>query len=134
MANEFIARNGLIAQQSSVVTGSLTVTQGITGSLQGTASYSRYPFITAVVTSNTSAGSLPSTDYIYLVSGSFTVTLPTAVGNTSRYDIKNIGAGTTATITTTLSQTIDGTTPSITLPVQYTSLTLVSDNANWNII
>ena len=39
MANEFIARNGLIAQQSSVVTGSLQVTQGITGSLFGTASY-----------------------------------------------------------------------------------------------
>lgn len=37
MANEFIARNGLISQNNSVVTGSLTVTQGITGSLQGTA-------------------------------------------------------------------------------------------------
>ena len=39
MANEFIARNGLIAQNNSVVTGSLIVTQGITGSLLGTASY-----------------------------------------------------------------------------------------------
>jgi len=38
MANEFIARNGLIAQNNSTVTGSLTVTQGITGSLFGTAS------------------------------------------------------------------------------------------------
>lgn len=37
MANEFIARNGLISQNNSVVTGSLIVTQGITGSLQGTA-------------------------------------------------------------------------------------------------
>jgi hypothetical protein len=39
MANEFIARNGLIAQNNSTVTGSLEVTQGITGSLLGTASY-----------------------------------------------------------------------------------------------
>ena len=39
MANEFIARNGLIAQNNSTVTGSLTVTAGITGSLLGTASY-----------------------------------------------------------------------------------------------
>jgi hypothetical protein len=132
MANEFIARNGLISQQNSVVSGSLTVTAGITGSLQGTASYSRYPFITATVTGPTSAGSLPSTDYIYLVNGSFTVTLPTAIGNTSRYDIKNIGSG-TATIATTLSQTIDGSTP-ITLPVQYTSLTIVSNGTGWNII
>jgi hypothetical protein len=37
MANEFIARNGLISQNNSTVTGSLIVTQGITGSLQGTA-------------------------------------------------------------------------------------------------
>ena len=42
MANEFIARNGLIAQQSSVVTGSLTVTNGITGSLFGTATTASY--------------------------------------------------------------------------------------------
>lgn len=42
MANEFIARNGLMAQNNSVVTGSLTVTQGITGSLQGTATTASY--------------------------------------------------------------------------------------------
>ena len=39
MANEFIARNGLIAQNNSTITGSLNVTGGITGSLLGTASY-----------------------------------------------------------------------------------------------
>jgi hypothetical protein len=39
MANEFVAKNGLISQNNSTVSGSLTVTQGITGSLQGTASY-----------------------------------------------------------------------------------------------
>lgn len=35
MANEFIARNGLIAQNNSTVTGSLIVTAGITGSFTG---------------------------------------------------------------------------------------------------
>lgn len=40
MANEFIARNGLIAQNNSTITGSLIVTNGITGSLSGTASFS----------------------------------------------------------------------------------------------
>ena len=39
MANEFIARNGLISQNNSTITGSLTVTGGITGSLFGTSSY-----------------------------------------------------------------------------------------------
>ena len=35
MANEFKARNGLIAQNNSVITGSLIVTNGITGSFTG---------------------------------------------------------------------------------------------------
>jgi hypothetical protein len=42
MANEFTARNGLIAQKDSVITGSLIVTNGITGSLLGTASTASY--------------------------------------------------------------------------------------------
>jgi hypothetical protein len=41
MANEFIVRNGLIAQNNTVITGSLTVTNGITGSLFGTASWAQ---------------------------------------------------------------------------------------------
>jgi hypothetical protein len=39
MANEFIVRNGLIALDNSIITGSLTVTGGITGSLLGIVSY-----------------------------------------------------------------------------------------------
>jgi len=39
MANEFVAKNGLISQNNTIVSGSLTVTQGITGSLFGTASW-----------------------------------------------------------------------------------------------
>jgi hypothetical protein len=39
MANEFVAKNGLISQNNSTVTGSLTVTAGITGSLSGTSSF-----------------------------------------------------------------------------------------------
>ena len=39
MANEFIARNGIIALNNTQITGSLNVSAGITGSLLGTASY-----------------------------------------------------------------------------------------------
>jgi hypothetical protein len=35
MANEFVAKNGLISQNNTTVSGSLTVTQGITGSFSG---------------------------------------------------------------------------------------------------
>jgi hypothetical protein len=39
MANEFIIKNGYFSQGSSNITGSLSVSQGITGSLFGTASF-----------------------------------------------------------------------------------------------
>jgi len=39
MANEFVARNGVIALDDSQITGSLIVTNGITGSLFGTSSF-----------------------------------------------------------------------------------------------
>jgi len=39
MANEFTARNGFISKKDSIITGSLTVTNGITGRLFGTASW-----------------------------------------------------------------------------------------------
>lgn len=58
MANEFIARNGLISQNNSTVTGSLTVTGGITGSLFGTASHSTSAsraISASFLTSNTNA-------------------------------------------------------------------------------
>jgi hypothetical protein len=55
MANEFIARNGLISQNNSVVTGSLTVTQGITGSLFGTSSWATNALISSFITGSTNA-------------------------------------------------------------------------------
>lgn len=85
-----------------------------------------------VVNTNTVAGSQANTNYIYLVSGTTTITLPTAVGNTNTYTIKNIGNA-VVTINTTSSQTIDGST-TIPIAVKYTAIDLVSDNSNWNIV
>jgi hypothetical protein len=39
MPNEFIIKNGYFSQGNSTITGSFTVTAGITGSLQGTSSW-----------------------------------------------------------------------------------------------
>lgn len=84
------------------------------------------------VSVNTAAGSSAYTDYVYLASGTINVTLPTAIGNTSKYTIKNVGVS-TVTILTTGGQTIDG---SLTAPlhVQNTSLDIISNGTNWNII
>ena len=70
-------------------------------------------------------------DYtIDCTSGTFTVTLPTAVGITGRiYVVKNSGAG-SITVATTSSQTIDGST-TYTLGTQYKYVVLQSNNSAW---
>lgn len=71
-----------------------------------------------------------SDDVIDCTSGTFNLTLPTAVGiNGKKYTIKNSGTG-IITIDTTSSQTIDG---SLTLKLgtQYNSITVCSDGSNW---
>jgi hypothetical protein len=83
-----------------------------------------------VSSGNFTAGSTPLTDYVYLLAGAHTPTLPTAVGNTNRYTFKNNHSA-DITFSTTSSQTIDGGT--LTLPPGH-SVDLVGDNANWHII
>jgi hypothetical protein len=83
------------------------------------------------VNSNTAADSATGTDYVYLCSGTMTLTLPTAVANTNLYTVKNVGTG-VITIATTGAQTIDNDL-TIIMPVRYTSVDLISDTANWNI-
>jgi hypothetical protein len=90
--------------------------------------------ITRSVTSTSSpltAGSAAATDYIYLVSGTTTITLPTAVSNTNVYTVTNSGSN-TVTVATTSSQTINGST-SVTLPISNMSLDFVSNGSNWMI-
>ncbi len=79
----------------------------------------------------TALRTLDATDYLIdCTSGTFTVTLPTAVGITGReYVIKNSGTG-VITIGTTTAQTIDGVT-TWTLPAQYDFYKVTSDGANW---
>lgn len=71
-------------------------------------------------------------DVVNGTSGTWTATLPTAVGVTgTEYTVKNTGAG-VITVGTTSAQTIDGSTTQ-TLG-QYESITVVSDGANWIVV
>lgn len=84
-------------------------------------------------TAQTTTYAILTTDYaVNCTSGTFTATLPTAVGAQGKvYVIKNSGIG-TITAATTSAQTIDGsTTQSITAG---NSLTVMSTGANWIII
>ena len=63
MANEFVAKNGLISQNNTIVSGSLTVTQGITGSLQGTASWANNATTASYISSSNIIGTVTSASY-----------------------------------------------------------------------
>lgn len=80
---------------------------------------------------NTMAGSTPDIDYVYLVSGTTTITLPTAIGNENLYTVKNVGSG-VVTVDTTGGETIDDDL-TVVMPVQYTSVDIISNGANWKI-
>ena len=83
------------------------------------------------IATNTIAGSAAGTDYVYLCAGTLTLTLPTAVGNTNLYTVKNTGAG-IVTVDTTGGETIDGD-PTVIMPVQFTSVDLISNSMAWAI-
>ena len=81
-----------------------------------------------VVTSgNVTAGATTLVDYVYIISAAHTVTLPTAVGNTNRYTLKNRHTSSVA-LAFTSGQTADG--GGITL-APNASVDLISDNTNW---
>lgn len=83
---------------------------------------------------------LGTSDLVVLMdatSGVVTATLPTAVGIAGRQykikDWKGKSATNNITIATTSAQTIDGSSTKI-LNSNYSSLTVISDGANWSII
>jgi hypothetical protein len=118
------------------VSGATNFTNGLTANTISATTYLNLPASSVKsinsVSGNTNAGSNQNTDYIYFATNTITITLPTAISNTNSYIIKNVGVG-TITINTTSSQTIDGSLTAL-IKIQYLSLTLISDGANWNII
>ena len=79
---------------------------------------------------NTTAGATASVDYVYFVTGTTTLTLPTAVGNTNRYTIKCVSGVTTVACNGV--QTIDGTT-TIGIAVSD-SVDLISNGTEWKVM
>jgi len=86
--------------------------------------------IVTTFTNSGTVGSKANTDYVALIS-SGNVTLPTAVGNTSRITLKNISSVNRFALGTG-GQTIDG---SVTVALTpNTSIDVVSDGSNWVVI
>lgn len=82
------------------------------------------------ISTSQAAGFSSATDYVYLCTGTLTLTMPDAsAANTNLYTIKNVGTG-VVTIATTSAQTIDNQ-AGIQIGVQYTSVDLESNGSNW---
>lgn len=86
--------------------------------------------ITSIATSQ-AAGDTTGTDYVYICNDGILLTLPTAVSNTNLYTVKN-NSNSSIMVATTGGQTIDDDT-TIIMPVKYTSVDLISDDANWHV-
>lgn len=83
-------------------------------------------------TAKTANYTLTATNYLVnCTANTFTITLPTAVAITGQiFIIKNSGTG-IITLATTSSQTIDGVASGIFTLVQWDSITVTSNGANW---
>jgi len=83
------------------------------------------------------AGSTVLVDYVYLCSGSGTITMPVSTGtsNTNRYTIKNVDGSGTVTVLPDGAETIDGGASLVLLTGNLSSIDLVSDNSgNWCVV
>jgi hypothetical protein len=111
----------------TVLTADSTQTLGVKWSAP--TAITTYPY-----TAKTTTYVITSTDFsIDCTSGTFTVTLPTAVGITGKvYVITNSGTG-IITLAANGAETITGSN-TLTLKVQYQSLTVQSNGAGWIII
>jgi hypothetical protein len=90
------------------------------------------------VTTQTSAYSVTATSGTTIVKGdtsggTFTIALPTAVGNTATIIIKKTAGSAALVIDGAGTETIDGGLTA-TINKVYESVTLISDNANWQIV
>lgn len=120
--------NVTITYQNNDVTKKVDVTIAATGG-GGGAGITRS--INSIAT-DTLAGNSTTTDYVYLAAGTLNLTLPSTVGNSNLYTVKNIGAG-IVTITPQAGELIDGQS-NLQLPIQFTSVDLISNNSgNWDI-
>ena len=114
-----------ITYANNIVTGFTDVTITATGSGSG---------ITREINNvavDTNAGATAGIDYVYLVSGTTAITLPTAVNNDNLYTVKNVGNG-IVTVNTTGGETIDDDSTVI-MPVKYTSVDIISNGTDWKI-
>lgn len=142
--------NAEIIRVTNIVTDTFTIVRGQEGlgsvsinvgfNIADTATVKTFTDLENLHTITTQSGNYgalttDSTIIADATSAGFTVTLPTAIGVAGKtYTVKKIDStSNVVTVNTSSSQTIDGVlTQGIT--AQYTSITVISDGANWFIV
>lgn len=87
---------------------------------------------TSVLSVSSTLAAVSATDYSFFPNVGINLTLPTAVGNTNRYTIKNMVAS-SVLVTAAAGQDIDGATTAL-LSNQFESIDLQSNGSVWGII
>jgi hypothetical protein len=125
--SSFNTRTGAVTLSS----GDVTTALGFTPQASGT--YLTAPSVLTKTTAYTEAATSGINVRLCNNASGFTVTLPTAVGNTAILTFKVLAATGAITLSPVSAQTIDGGSSAV-LASQYASVSLVSDNSNWWII
>lgn len=118
--------NVTITYQSNDTTGYTDITFASTGG--GGGSVTGIIRSIQTISASQTADSVPGTDYVYLCSAGVKLTLPTAVGNSNLYTVKNISNSSVL-----VSGTIDNDASGVIMPVKYTSIDIVSNSVDWDI-
>jgi len=87
---------------------------------------------TSIISVSSTIAAAASTDYVIFANVGIQTVLPTAIGNTNRYTIKNY-ANSSVLVTTTAGQTIDDSDTAL-LSTKYQSLDLISNGSIWGVI
>lgn len=131
------ASAGVVAFDSAGAVQSRTITAGSGVTVNNGNGVSGNPTIsiTKTVTTENADYTLTASDDLVLgdaALGAITLTLPTAVGNSGKeFFIKKIDAtGNSVTVDGDGSETIDGSATQV-ITSQWTTLTIISDGANW---
>ena len=120
------------ASNGSIAIGSADVPGNVVRVVSGLLTVGGNPLVHAYAAKTTAYTVTTADKIVNATSGTFTITLPTAVGITGQeFVIKNSGSG-VVTVDGNSTETIDGAT-TVDLN-QYDSITVVSDGANWIVI
>jgi hypothetical protein len=132
-AGTALENSGFTIGQSLLTTSSPTF-----ATINSTARISTAGFMSLVNTTKTTAYTITTAESMVpcdATTAGFSVTLPTAVGNSGQeYVIKKLDStANIVTVATTSSQTIDGVTTK-TLTTQYQTIRVKSNGANWWVV